>query len=611
VLFNPWAYDPALMPLVSMNSDSLSDFEEIPRLVLAPDTTVAGGVEQGSPFRFETHEDIPGEPKSDGVESLRETGGPSATPSNAIPCPRDSSLTTKSSGNPSKGSKLPLNSILVLQDWLIKHHLNPYPDGAEKIRLASLTNLTLRQISDWFTRTRSRKLEAPSVGLSDNEPIDFDNPARVNPENIPGSTVGPSPMERFLGSPPKDEPAPIEAIRETAESASWREHEEKVATSSSASSKSGSQKWMYPEELNQGCDSFTMSGASSGKSRGSHPSHASWVGRRGRRKHARKSNSSRRGKQKFKYQCTWGCRSFRRASEWRRHEESQHAPQTQWTCLHKALLTTPCCLFCDEKFPSKLHYETQHNVSRCLDKSLPERTFDRKDHLRQHTKQVHYASRLATDSDLWKRPIENAVPEEGWKCGFCHSQFFDWNRRVVHVKAHFDSGLSMHSWDLSSISVNLSRLSRRSLQKPDVLGCSRCCRGFKRKRDLTSHQQLPHLSRTKWTCSDAFSALISSTPEVPRLQDEPGYIGTPSITLTQCFHCGWTHAPSLTFVEWKTWLVEHLAVNHLFNVCQQAFEDPDMFQSHLSQGHGIFINTSIYAGITGYIPFEIATSSFK
>ncbi len=149
--------------------------------------------------------------------------------------------------------------------------------------------------------------------------------------------------------------------------------------------------------------------------------------------------------------------------------------------------------------------------------------------------------------NYWARPIPNSVPEDGWRCGFCHSTFSDWKKRVNHVRAHFDSGLDMQSWDISLSSIVLSRVSRRALQASTVYGCSKCRRCFKTKPELSKHQQLPHLARGEWTCGDAFSGLISSIPETSRLSElSHFYVTLEEPQITKCFHCGWARAPSRT-----------------------------------------------------------------
>ena len=224
-------------------------------------------------------------------------------------------------------------------------------------------------------------------------------------------------MDRYLGSPPEDDPASLDATREAAESASWREHNEQVAAEPTQSQSSMSNSGCHPRRKGRsgkGYDSVTMSGLSA-SSRGSctsYASHASWAGRKGKRKHPVRS---KRGSTctTTKYHCTWGCSSFSRAYEWQRHEESQHAPQVEWICLLDANPEDEYCAFCNQRNPSIGHYDIDHNALHCFLKSLYEHAFDRKDHLCQHIKQVHGQSEMPSRIGSWARPVANSIPKGG------------------------------------------------------------------------------------------------------------------------------------------------------------------------------------------------------
>lgn len=53
--------------------------------------------------------------------------------------------------------KLPKFAAKILKLWFNEHIENPYPSKEEKVMLASKTNLTLRQINNWFVNQRGRK----------------------------------------------------------------------------------------------------------------------------------------------------------------------------------------------------------------------------------------------------------------------------------------------------------------------------------------------------------------------------------------------------------------------------------------------------------------------
>lgn len=157
------------------------------------------------------------------------------------------------------------------------------------------------------------------------------------------------------------------------------------------------------------------------------------------------------------FQCTWCRQGFRRAYDWQRHEESQHAPQTEWICIYTTDPVNSTISVCYEAHPDGQHNETQHNALSCLQKPIKERSFDRKDHLMQHLKQVHPLNTFLPQMIHWRRELPGAAPEEGWICGFCHRTFPDWPSRVEHIKQHFKSGLDMSGWDLSQDALKGSR----------------------------------------------------------------------------------------------------------------------------------------------------------
>jgi hypothetical protein len=53
---------------------------------------------------------------------------------------------------------LPKSTTALLKEWLAQHKKHPYPTEEEKHLLASETNLSLQQISNWFINARRRHL---------------------------------------------------------------------------------------------------------------------------------------------------------------------------------------------------------------------------------------------------------------------------------------------------------------------------------------------------------------------------------------------------------------------------------------------------------------------
>ncbi|KKF97631.1 Tc5 transposase DNA-binding domain protein [Ceratocystis platani] len=99
------------------------------------------------------------------------------------------------------------------------------------------------------------------------------------------------------------------------------------------------------------------------------------------------------------------------------------------------------CVFCGEANPSEAHLET-HNCSSCLDKTLPERTFYRKDHLNQHLRLVHNVRFVDWSMKDWKI----SAPTIQSRCGFCGIVMTTWAIRIEHLSEHFKSGASMSEW---------------------------------------------------------------------------------------------------------------------------------------------------------------------
>jgi hypothetical protein len=100
-----------------------------------------------------------------------------------------------------------------------------------------------------------------------------------------------------------------------------------------------------------------------------------------------------------------------------------------------------CCVFCGDANPDDAHVES-HNHSACQERSVEERTFYRKDHLRQHLKLVHGAKFLSWSMDPWRV----STPQIRSRCGFCGIVMDTWTFRVDHLAEHFKTGKTMADW---------------------------------------------------------------------------------------------------------------------------------------------------------------------
>jgi hypothetical protein len=160
------------------------------------------------------------------------------------------------------------------------------------------------------------------------------------------------------------------------------------------------------------------------------------------------------------FQCTF-CHVKLSEKAWRRHEESQHVPRRQWTCMpleHPFLLysyyhsgVSYCCLCnatCSGIQPEHMKI-CPKRASGCLARSVEERTFHRKDHLVQHLKRFHNTTLTESQISLWE--AENTQLNRQWGCGFCGEILPNWNERATHIAAHFRQGLDMSVWGSSRI----------------------------------------------------------------------------------------------------------------------------------------------------------------
>ncbi|KAI8304979.1 hypothetical protein K4K61_005726 [Colletotrichum sp. SAR11_59] len=75
-------------------------------------------------------------------------------------------------------------------------------------------------------------------------------------------------------------------------------------------------------------------------------------------------------------------------------------------------------------------------------KPVEDRTFYRKDHLRQHLKLVHGSNQMTRLMDKWK-VVKNNISSA---CGFCGAKLETWAERGDHLADHFKNGSTMTDW---------------------------------------------------------------------------------------------------------------------------------------------------------------------
>ncbi|KAF1925582.1 uncharacterized protein M421DRAFT_94659 [Didymella exigua CBS 183.55] len=153
------------------------------------------------------------------------------------------------------------------------------------------------------------------------------------------------------------------------------------------------------------------------------------------------------------WQCTF-CGVSLTAKSWRRHEETQHHPKSQWTCLAfgprvaPANISSTICAFCDLENPDDDHFRLFHRIGECMCKPENERTFGRPDHLQQHARNFHKCEKPLSEliRDAWRKDGPGMTDNKTWTCGFCHEVLSTWDARATHIATHFKAGLTMTHW---------------------------------------------------------------------------------------------------------------------------------------------------------------------
>lgn len=383
-----------------------------------------------------------------------------------------SDVTNNTSPIPKSGGRFSREVVRMLRNWLSAHKARPYPTNEEMELLQQRTGLNKTQISNWFANARRRgKLPRPPSGHS--SPSISSGPVEIAPRpDTPAlrrEMRYMNPMERWQSSPPEHEPAAVSAIARAVVSNGGVP----LGTLEECLSKflqlltpplvdddqysfdyrdNAAQSWYNTSSASSAGTSVSsdISGASkrSTPSRSAEPVAYSRPSRKRRinKQRARVRRTSLIGSL-LPYQCTFCTEDFKTKHDWQRHEKSLHLPIEQWVCtLHgpEALeLDTGrmCCVFCGEPEPDEAHLET-HNYHPCRERTLEERTFNRKDHLNQHLQLVHNVRFDKWSMSSWKVPTSSIKT----RCGFCGRKMNTWEERVDHLAAHYKEGQTMAGW---------------------------------------------------------------------------------------------------------------------------------------------------------------------
>jgi Homeobox KN domain/Tc5 transposase DNA-binding domain len=374
------------------------------------------------------------------------------------------------------GTRFSREAVKIMKSWMDVHRDHPYPTDEEKEELKDLTGLKGSQISNWLANTRRRTKARSSRGASPSM-LSPTWPTSSEAINIPSTKQGVlldgktwdimNPLERWQVSPPDNEPASatdiahaVANIAQTSSNASSlsRNHSRNNLHSSPESGSLHALRAPSISSLGTGqsdsirsSNSFSNHSLASSHSRGSRNSLQSRGS--GRQKEKRRHRRTAANPSRFQgptvarpFQCTFCTDTFRTKYDWTRHEKSLHLSLEKWICapiggvITSSSNGTKQCVYCGATDPSREHLET-HNHFTCSCKEPADRTFYRKDHLRQHLRLVHGCPMIGS-METWKSEASFIRS----RCGFCDEHFTTWAERNDHLAKHFRAGAKMKDW---------------------------------------------------------------------------------------------------------------------------------------------------------------------
>ncbi|KAF7557674.1 hypothetical protein G7046_g5981 [Stylonectria norvegica] len=355
------------------------------------------------------------------------------------------------------GGRFSRDSVRILKKWLATHSNNPHPEAAERLALQQQTGLNKTQIMNWLSNARRRgkmqpsRSPSPLVQNSWTRPIDI--PPRRGTPAFQDSLSYMNPLERWVDSPPENEPAAATAIARAVASCPQlpqdrvdSPHPEIVANRLLKSGRAS-----LASSVESRSSGGSLSSANSYTSQTSFGLFAPLGRSRQRRKrrtiHKRDDDKLSLTTQLKTFQCTFCTETFKTKHDWGRHENSLHLSLERWICTksgpraHDSNNIHICCVFCGETNPSDDHLRS-HNYTACQERPAYERMFTRKDHLSQHLRLVHNVKFAEWSMSAWKV----AMPAIRSRCGFCEILMETWDARVHHLADHFKTGKSMAEW---------------------------------------------------------------------------------------------------------------------------------------------------------------------
>lgn len=358
------------------------------------------------------------------------------------------------------GARFSRESVRILKNWLTTHNRHPYPSDEEKEMLQRKTGLNKTQITNWLANARRRGKVHPPRSVSPQPWSATSGSMEIPRRRGTPALETMNPLQRWEHSPPEHEPASVTAIARAMTASSTAISSGLNSPHSHPYTDDGSGRSL----CNQSSASSLGTSQSSNGSKGSvfsYGSRNSWgsfgsapFNGHGRRRRRRRATPTKKqdGKTELHtplktFQCTFCTETFRTKHDWQRHEKSLHLSLERWVCAPKGpRAVNPetremSCVFCGIANPDDAHIES-HNHSTCLERTLEERTFYRKDHLNQHLRLVHNVKFMDWAMKSWKV----ATPEIRSRCGFCGIVMDTWTIRVDHLAEHFKTGYSMADW---------------------------------------------------------------------------------------------------------------------------------------------------------------------
>uniref|UniRef100_A0A093UPH1 Putative homeobox protein Meis3-like 1 n=1 Tax=Talaromyces marneffei PM1 TaxID=1077442 RepID=A0A093UPH1_TALMA len=328
-----------------------------------------------------------------------------------------------------------------LRQWFFAHSEHPYPSEEDKQELAHETGLSRMQIQNWFINARRRQKV-----LNKSQKSTITRSGSPMPKPILSHM---SPFQRWRNSPPEDGHAPLDLVKQAA---NLQPHSSSIPSSDLDTD----QLKLHNSYDSRSTSTFASSTAYSDSSESissfdTFPSTDSQLLEQGLGSVPNigpPTSKLSSDTSSMRYQCTFCTSSFKRKSDWCRHEISIHVQLDMWVCqpqdstiwnfdsIHQQ------CTYCGINLPSQEHIAS-HDFESCAERPLGERTFARKDHLLQHLKKFHGCHKWSgqcLDLHRSRRKTLNS------RCGFCAETFVTWNERVDHLVRHFKQGSQMKEW---------------------------------------------------------------------------------------------------------------------------------------------------------------------